>query len=114
MFYRTEKNACGWSQEKLKDLLMGLSIKSTTGDVGTVVLTDMEKIEGEAVVNNRKGKLIFFYEWDITMGWKGRLTNGNKAEVEGKMHIPNLSEENDVDEIEVSYICYYYIILGIF
>lgn len=99
----TEKNACGWSQEKLKDLLMGLTIKSSTGDVGTVVLTEMEKLEGEAVVNNRKGKLIFFYEWDITMGWKGRLTNGNKGEIEGKMHIPNLSEENDVEEIEVNF-----------
>lgn len=96
----TEKNACSWSTEKLKDLLMGMQIESS---VAIVTLTEMDKIEGEAVVNNRKGKLIFFYEWDITMSWKGRLTNGTVECVEGKMNIPNLSEENDVKEIEVNF-----------
>jgi activator of HSP90 ATPase len=60
----------------------------------------MDKIEGEAVVNNRKAKLIFFYEWDMTLTWKGRLKDGN-GECEGKINIPNLSEENDISEIEV-------------
>lgn len=63
-------------------------------------LSEMEKIEGEAVANNRKGKLIFFYEWDITLSWKGRLKGGIQA-AEGKIHIPNLSEENDISEVEV-------------
>uniref|UniRef100_A0A1B6MUF2 Activator of Hsp90 ATPase AHSA1-like N-terminal domain-containing protein n=1 Tax=Graphocephala atropunctata TaxID=36148 RepID=A0A1B6MUF2_9HEMI len=95
----TEKNACGWSQEKLKDLLLGLCIKS---DLAEVWLTEMDKIEGEAVANNRKGKLIFFYEWDLTISWKGKLNGGEFQEVEGKIHIPNLSEENDVSEVEVN------------
>lgn len=94
---RTEKNACGWSQDKLKELLVGLRIES---DVADCQLSEMEKIEGEAVANNRKGKLIFFYEWDITLSWKGRLKGGIQA-AEGKIHIPNLSEENDISEVEV-------------
>jgi hypothetical protein len=33
----------------------------------------LSKIEGEASANNRKGKLIFFYEWEVTGEWKGKL-----------------------------------------
>ena len=36
-----------------------------------VVVEEVEKVEGEARANNRKGKLIFFYEWEITLKWKG-------------------------------------------
>lgn len=61
----------------------------------------MDKMEGEAVANNRKGKLIFFYEWDLTISWKGKLNTEEYKEVEGKIHIPNLSEENEVSEVEV-------------
>lgn len=60
----------------------------------------MEKCEGEAVANNRKGKLIFFYEWNIVLKW---LANEKSSEkIEGKINIPNLSEENDIGEIDVS------------
>lgn len=94
----TEKNACSWSQDKLKELLVGLRMES---DLADCHLSEMEKLEGEAVANNRKGKLIFFYEWDITLSWKGRLKGGTQAS-EGKIHIPNLSEENDISEVEVT------------
>jgi len=64
----------------------------------------VEKCEGEARVNNRKGKLIVFYEWELTLKWKGNL-NGHEEEVKGKIEIPNLSEEHtymkDVD-VDVS------------
>jgi len=60
----------------------------------------MEKCEGEAVANNRKGKLIFFYEWNIVLKW---ISDGNSSkDIEGKINIPNLSEENDISEVDVS------------
>lgn len=61
----------------------------------------MQKCEGEAVANNRKGKLIFFYEWDIVLKWTGKL-RGGEQEAEGTVNIPNLSEENDISEVDVS------------
>lgn len=79
---------------------MGLRIKN---DIAEVWLVDLDKIEGDAVANNRKGKLIFFYEWDMTISWKGKV-DGSDKEIEGKINIPNLSEENEVSEIEVSYV----------
>lgn len=78
-------------------------------EVSKCTISKIETCEGEAVANNRKGKLIFFYEWDLTLNWKGFLS-GNEKEIEGTINIPNLSEENSVSEIEVlSFIKYFYI-----
>lgn len=38
---------------------------------GVAELKEFSTLEGEASANNRKSKLIFFYEWDIKMKWKG-------------------------------------------
>ncbi|XP_053672059.1 activator of 90 kDa heat shock protein ATPase homolog 1 [Anopheles nili] len=92
----TEKNATPWSKEKLTALLDGFVI----ADAGQeCTITKIEKLEGEATANNRKGKLIFFYEWNITLVWSGRCQD---EEVTGKVSVPNLSEENDVDEVELT------------
>ncbi|XP_020297214.1 activator of 90 kDa heat shock protein ATPase homolog 1 isoform X2 [Pseudomyrmex gracilis] len=62
-------------------------------------ISEMEKCEGEAVANNRKGKLIFFYEWNIVLKW---ISNGKSSKkIEGKINIPNLSEENDINEVDI-------------
>lgn len=95
----TEKNASPWSQELLKDLFKDLIIESDKADI---MVTEISKCEGEASANNRKGKLIFFYEWNIVLKWKGKLKEGSGVFYDGKISIPNLSEENDISEVEVS------------
>ncbi|XP_052740995.1 activator of 90 kDa heat shock protein ATPase homolog 1 [Bicyclus anynana] len=94
----TEKNAGPWSQERLKELLDNLKISQNGIDCK---ITEVEKIDGEATANNRKGKLIFFYEWDIKLKWEGLLAGG-KDKVKGEVNIPNLSEENDVSEVDMT------------
>ena len=37
------------------------------------MIKNLTKIEGEASANNRKAKLIFFYEWELIADWKGKL-----------------------------------------
>lgn len=65
-------------------------------------IIEFEKLEGEATANNRKGKLIFFYEWNLVLKWEGKVLNDDsKIKVEGKITIPNLSEENSIDEIDI-------------
>lgn len=95
----TEKNANQWSQDTIKKLLVGLEIE---GDHFRCVVTDVDKCQGEAVVNNRKGKLIFLYEWDITASWQGKV-RGKDDTIEGKINIPNLSEENEISEVDISF-----------
>jgi len=38
---------------------------------GKCEITSVTSIEGEASANNRKAKLIFFYEWVIKGEWSG-------------------------------------------
>ncbi|KAM4690873.1 activator of 90 kDa heat shock protein ATPase homolog 1 [Rhinophrynus dorsalis] len=92
----TERDATGWSTDKLKELLMGVRVES---EEGTCEVTEVSKLEGEASINNRKGKLIFFYEWDIKLNWTGVSKSGVKYK--GHVEIPNLSDENDPSEVEI-------------
>lgn len=94
----TEKNAGPWSIQRLKELLVDFKIAQNGVDCK---VTEVETMNGEASANNRKGKLIIFYEWDIKLKWVGNLA-GCKDPVKGEVHIPNLSEENDVDEVDIS------------
>ncbi|XP_058789939.1 activator of 90 kDa heat shock protein ATPase homolog 1 [Phymastichus coffea] len=96
----TEKNACAWSQEKIKDLFKDAIIE---GDGFKCKIFEVEKCEGEAVANNRKGKLIFFYEWNIVLKWKCPSEKDPKKKIEGKINIPNLSEENEISEVEIEF-----------
>lgn len=62
----------------------------------------MNKCEGEATASNRKGKLIFFYEWVVKLEWTAILEDDPKKDIKGTIEIPNLSEENDPEEVDVS------------
>ncbi|XP_044292081.1 activator of 90 kDa heat shock protein ATPase homolog 1 [Varanus komodoensis] len=93
----TERDASNWSSEKLKTLFLAIRAENAEG---TCEVTEVTKLDGEASINNRKGKLIFFYEWNIKLAWTGTSNTGVKYK--GHVEIPNLSDENDVDEIEIS------------
>ncbi|XP_066140824.1 activator of 90 kDa heat shock protein ATPase homolog 1 isoform X1 [Euwallacea fornicatus] len=94
----TEKNASPWSQERIKELFNNITVKS---DLADVKIKGVEKCEGEACANNRKGKLIFFYEWDITLNWEGTLNGGTGSTYSGSIKVPNLSEENDMSDLDI-------------
>ncbi|XP_050500406.1 activator of 90 kDa heat shock protein ATPase homolog 1 [Diabrotica virgifera virgifera] len=96
----TEKNAGPWSQERIKELFKDVKVESNEADL---TIKDVEKVTGEASANNRKGKLIFFYEWDLVINWSGKLKDGSDREFKGKIKIPNLSEENDVTELDIQF-----------
>lgn len=69
-------------------------------------ITEVTKVEGEAIANNRKGKLIFFYELVVEADWKGSLKDSdNKTKYKGKIDVPNLSEENEAHELNVNVSC---------
>ncbi|CAL1272744.1 unnamed protein product [Larinioides sclopetarius] len=94
----TEKNASHWSKEKFREILIGTKIET---DFAQCEISEITKCEGDAVVNNRKAKLIFFYEWAIEMKWSGALVNGDTT-VKGTLEIPNLSEEHDMKDVDIN------------
>lgn len=95
----TEKNATPWSKDRITTLFKDFPINHDSNVKCHVEKVD--KIDGEATANNRKGKLIFFYEWNVVLQWKGCLDEGESS-FSGKVTIPNLSEENDLDEVEIT------------
>uniref|UniRef100_A0A674CN75 Activator of 90 kDa heat shock protein ATPase homolog 1 n=1 Tax=Salmo trutta TaxID=8032 RepID=A0A674CN75_SALTR len=93
----TERDVTGWSTDKLKELLLGLRVE---GPEGSCEVTDVPKLDGEASINNRKGKLIYFYEWNVKATWTGTSKTGIKYK--GNIDVPNLSDENDMDDLDIS------------
>lgn len=93
----TERDGTAWSKEKLKELF--LNVKDEC-DEGSWAVNEVKTLEGEATINNRKGKLIFFYEWIVKLSYKGKLAD-SELEHSGNIHIPNLSDENTADDVDV-------------
>ncbi|KAM8833935.1 activator of 90 kDa heat shock protein ATPase homolog 1-like [Synchiropus splendidus] len=93
----TERDATNWSTEKLTSLLMGLKVEN---EEGACEITEVGKVKGEASINNRKGKLIFFYEWLLEATWTGKSKAGLKYK--GTIEVPNLSDENDMEDLDIS------------
>ena len=52
--------------------------------------------------SQRKGKIVIFYEVEITLDWSGVTADGEKCD--GTASIPNLSDENDPEDLEVSFL----------
>ncbi|XP_034722218.1 uncharacterized protein LOC117941263, partial [Etheostoma cragini] len=94
---RTERDVSGWSSECLRQLLLSVRVE---GPEGACQLTDLDQLEGEASINNRKGKLFFFYEWTLRASWLGTASSGVKYR--GNVHVSNLSDENDEDDLDIS------------
>lgn len=93
-----ERDALGWSKERLTELLVGQELTS-----GTELRSKVKKLKslgGEAIVNNRKGKTIVAYELDLALTWSGTLGEGTK--VKGEILVPYISEENHDEDPEVT------------
>ena len=61
-------------------------------------VSEANKLDGKSSINHHKGKFTFFYEWSIKLNWTGTSGVQYKSHVE----ILNLSDENSVDEVEIS------------
>lgn len=93
-----EKNAGPWSLTRLKELLLKQTLEK--GPV-KIEFKEFSKLEGEATANNRKAKLIFFFEWTIIIDFEATISD-SEIVYKGKIEILNLSDENEPNEIQIS------------
>jgi len=94
----TERDATAWSKSKMKEIFTAINVEDSQGSWG---IKDVKKCDGEATINNRKGKLIFFYEWNVHLEYTGRFPD-SASDLKGTIEIPNLSDENDADDLEIN------------
>jgi len=98
----TEKNLYKWSKKKLEEMLTDYVIYD--GEGALITITTIDKMEGEIVSNNRKGKTIFIYEIELRIKWKAlsRDSDGNSVETTGTFNYPELSPDFKDNEQELN------------
>jgi activator of HSP90 ATPase len=99
-----EKNLTAWSEQRLRELLVGVAgLEEATGK-GYCKITELEKMEGDVTIQFRKQKKFPLYELEITLKWKGELWDADGkvvTEAGGMVKIPDLSEET-YDDLEMT------------
>ena len=100
----TEKDCMEWSRKELAKLLENQTVLN--GEGGLHIRTGkLQKVDGDAYVNIRKGKIIPGYELHITLTWEGEVKNSagdeTLAAVKGTAELPYVADENHDEEPEV-------------
>ncbi len=95
-----EKDATSWSKDKLLELLSELKFGDHHGNS-----LEVEEVtfgsDCEAVINNRKQKLIFLYDFSITLKCNGYTFENDK--ITGSIEIPNLEQQEPIEDVNIDY-----------
>ena len=90
------KNVTPWAKEWLQTELTKLSV---TGDNGeSVSIAEVTSVEGDVELGQRKSKLLTIFDCDVRAKWTGTTSSG--TQVEGTLHIPEISHEIICDQLE--------------
>ncbi|KAF7101827.1 hypothetical protein CFC21_103050 [Triticum aestivum] len=96
-----ERDCLDWSRALLSKLLAGLPVLSGEGGL-TLRTTTLDKLDGEAYVNIRKGKVIPGYELSLTLAWEAdATTESGVVKVTGTAEVPYLADENADEDPEL-------------
>ena len=94
-----ERDCLEWSRSQLSKLLTDLPILD--GEGGLKIRTkSLEKLEGEAYVNIRKGKIIPGYELSFSLSWEAGTVSSD-FKVQGSVEVPYLADENADEDPEL-------------
>ena len=89
-----ERDCLEWSRARLSSLLAGLTVLDGEGGL-TLRTVALDKLDGEAYVNIRKGKVIPGYELSLTLSWEAEAASeAGAAKVAGAAEVPYLADEN--------------------
>ncbi|KAK9069200.1 hypothetical protein SSX86_013316 [Deinandra increscens subsp. villosa] len=92
----SETDCLEWSKNLLSKLLADQTILAGEGNL-FIKTKKIEKVEGEAYVNVRKGKIIPGYELNVSISWQGEAKDADGKSLliaDGVVEIPYISDEN--------------------
>ncbi|OMO68922.1 Activator of Hsp90 ATPase 1-like protein [Corchorus olitorius] len=98
-----ETDCLPWSKTFFTKALSNLTILDGEGNL-YIKIKKVEKVDGEAYVNVRKGKIIPGYEVSVNLSWEGEAKDGEGKtllKVEGNVEIPYIADENADEDPEV-------------
>ncbi|KAI0982761.1 hypothetical protein GJ496_001169 [Pomphorhynchus laevis] len=88
-----EKSADKWSSDFFTKSFTKLPFASDNGSFKGVI-TEISSIKGDSTVSNRKGRLIYIYEYELTFKWQ---VNGMH---EGTIVVLNIAHDTEPDEFQ--------------
>ncbi|PON56324.1 Activator of Hsp90 ATPase [Trema orientale] len=98
-----ETDCLEWSRSFLTKLLSNLTVLDGEGNL-FVKTKKVDKIDGEAYVNVRKGKIIPGYEISVSIPWEGEAKDADGKsllKVDGVVEIPYIADENADEDPEL-------------
>ncbi|KAJ4969682.1 hypothetical protein NE237_002781 [Protea cynaroides] len=98
-----ETNCLEWSRNLLSKLLSDLTILDGEGNL-FIKTKEVKKVDGEAFINIRKGKIIPGYEISVSVSWEGEARNPDGTsllKVDGTVEIPYIADENADEDPEI-------------
>lgn len=97
-----ERDCLEWSRARLSSLLAGLTVLDGEGGL-TLRTVALDKLDGEAYVNIRKGKVIPGYELSLTLSWEAEAAASESGvlKVAGAAEVPYLADENADEDPEL-------------
>ncbi|KAI3471418.1 hypothetical protein Pfo_030782 [Paulownia fortunei] len=100
----SETDCLDWSRNFLSNLLCNKTLLSGEGNL-YIRTKKIEKLEGEAYVNVRKGKIIPGYELNLVLSYEAEAkdSDGNSVALstEGSVEVPYISDENAGEDPEI-------------
>ncbi|KAL6555463.1 hypothetical protein OROGR_006721 [Orobanche gracilis] len=102
-----ETDCLDWSRNFLSNLLCDKALLSGEGNLH-IKTKKIEKFEGEAYVNVRKGKIIPGYELNLVLSYEAVAKDSDGDSVilstEGSVEVPYISDENAGEDPEIRFI----------
>ncbi|DBB12392.1 hypothetical protein WJX82_000894 [Trebouxia sp. C0006] len=99
-----ERDVLKWSSVRLSELLGGCKILNGEDQI-FINTTTIDSVTGEALINNRKKKLIPSYELAVKGQWTGEIKDGSGTSVlstTGTFQLPYISDENADEDPELT------------
>ncbi|KAA6387374.1 MAG: hypothetical protein EZS28_017099 [Streblomastix strix] len=88
-----ERPQTQWAKERIPELLAELEFPF---EDGSIKVPKVDKIEGDAVINVRKGKRILVFELNISASWEGKVGQIlDRKTGSGKISLPYVCEDVD-------------------
>eukprot|EP00955_Chlamydomonas_euryale_P109601 365942-Chlamydomonas_euryale.AAC.62 len=91
-----EYDCMDWCERELRQTFLGLDLARGSQAGLSMKIVDVV-VKGEAIVNNRKNKLIPAYELEVALVWEG-----NDA-TRGRVMLPYIGEENHNEQPQISW-----------
>ncbi|CAN8259659.1 unnamed protein product [Cochlearia groenlandica] len=101
----SETNCLEWSRNFFTNQFTNTVILSGEGNM-FIRINKIEKLEGEAYVNVRKGKIIPGYELNVSLAWEGEAKDSEGKTIsksEGFVDMPYISDENADEDPDIRF-----------